>query len=320
MPYRASAQNLTTPNQDYLNISGRIQAVIDAQIHSKVMARATKVLVKTGDKVEAGQLLIEFDNRSALANVAAIQAELSALDARKKWVDLEYARTAKLFAKQSVAAAMMDKISSEKNTLAANIRMAKAKLRAAKTMLDDYQIRAPFAAVVGSKNISAGSTANIGQNLLWLYQDDALRVEVALSAASLSMLDLQKDMLGSDEHGRFSIAASGIQILPSIDPTSGQILIRAALPKIAHVPLRSVGKIVDIKLALASNNAASPIFIKTCNIIKRNEISAVYLQNNQQKTLRLVRVGKVLDGFSEILAGLDHSELGDIVAGAHCEQ
>ena len=55
---------------------GRIEAPDTVQIGSRVPGRVTEVLVKEGQHVKRGELLVKFDRRTAFAEVARARAQL----------------------------------------------------------------------------------------------------------------------------------------------------------------------------------------------------------------------------------------------------
>lgn len=305
----------------FIRINAQIEPQNDIQINAKVMARAEKVWVKTGSVVQKGQLLVEFDQAGSRAEIAALQAKLSALNAQQKWLDAELARAQQLQKKGALAVAQVEQLQSQKDALAANRQALRANVQAAKIRLQDFNVRAPIAGVVGSKHIDAGSNANLGQALFWLYEPQKLRLSLNLSPQTLAAVDLKKGLTLVDGGAPVQIPATEIEILPTVDEKSGQVTVRALLPAAALNPSRSVGKMVAVRLPLAAN--AQKIFTKSCNIVQRNELSAVYLHKNNAPQMRLVRLGKKAhigsDSMVEILAGLLPAEVGEIMAGRDCD-
>ncbi len=64
-----------------LRLYGRVQSPSEVTLTAAIEADVTKVLVRAGDKVEAGQVVVELDDREARFRLRQRQAELSEIDA-----------------------------------------------------------------------------------------------------------------------------------------------------------------------------------------------------------------------------------------------
>ena len=154
---------------------GLVESVNEnVRIAPAVAALVTKVNVKVGDEVKAGDVLIEQDTRDATAIVAAQEAEFSALqkqlaetevslaDKRDQWnrmekliatkVASEDEKQRKLFAAQTAEAQFA--------SMKARIASAEAQLNRTKVQLDLLTIRAPRDGRILQVNIRAGEYAS----------------------------------------------------------------------------------------------------------------------------------------------------------------
>ena len=154
---------------------GLVESVNEnVRIAPALPALVSKVNVKVGDEVKAGDVLIEQDTRDAAALVAAQEAEFSALqkqlaesevglaDKRDQWVRMEKLiathvasedeRQRKRFAAQTAEA----QFASTK----ARVASAEAQLHRTKVQLDLLTIRAPREGRILQVNIRAGEYAS----------------------------------------------------------------------------------------------------------------------------------------------------------------
>jgi len=140
--------------------SGEIKPKVYVNIGAILQAKITRLYVKEGDRVKAGQLLASLDNIQPAADVAANNAMVNAsrmdADAAKAAVNtaeadlnqtkaeyeratLDYNRNKALYDAQLIAKADYDTKKAAYDTAAAQIGSAKAKLAQAKANLDSAQ-------------------------------------------------------------------------------------------------------------------------------------------------------------------------------------
>jgi len=140
--------------------SGEIKPKVYVNIGAILQAKITRLYVKEGDRVKAGQLLASLDNIQPAADVAANNAMVNAsrmdADAAKAAVNtseadlnmakaeyeratLDYNRNKALYDAQLIAKSDYDTKKAAYDTATAQIGQAKAKLAQAKANLDSAQ-------------------------------------------------------------------------------------------------------------------------------------------------------------------------------------
>lgn len=129
--------------QDVIEAVGTARARQSIDLVANVAGRITEIHFQAGQRVKAGQPLARLDDAIESANVAESRALLE--DARAQ---LERAR--QLVANRNVAQARVDELQSAHAA-------AQARLRAAERRLDERVVRAPFAGIVGLREIDVGA-------------------------------------------------------------------------------------------------------------------------------------------------------------------
>lgn len=122
---------------DYQDFTGRLEAVADVEIRSRVSGYLTKIdfdpTVEHGAEVTEGQLLFEIDPRPFEIELQRANAELLQAQAKLKTSTADLDRTQRLFDKEAATQADLDrdtgaKMSAEGSILAAEAAIAQAKL------------------------------------------------------------------------------------------------------------------------------------------------------------------------------------------------
>ena len=182
---------------------GLVESVDEnVRIAPAVPALVTKVLVKVGDQVKAGDVIVEQDTREAAANVAAQEAEIAALrtqldetevglaDKRDQWermekliatkVASEDEKQRKLFAVRTAEAQLA--------SMKARVVSAEAQLTRTKVQLDLHTIRAPRDGRILQVNTRAGEyvAPTTIEPLILLGQVDRLQLRADIDEDNAS--------------------------------------------------------------------------------------------------------------------------------------
>lgn len=288
---------------------GTVEAVHQSAMAAQVPGRITVLSVKAGDTVTAGQLLLQIDadtaDQSTLANQAQTQAARAALDLAAQ--DLQRQQT--LYQSGYLSQAAYQRAQAQYRAAQAQFQAQQATTRAAKAQRDHFAVHAPYDGVVASVPASVGDMAMPGQTLLTVYQPNVLRVNASVPQSALSTMSpkytpwLELPNITSDQH---AITPTGIQVLPTIDPSTQTGHIRLDLP----LDVKDVvpGTFARVWLA-SSTQTGLRIFVPGQSLVRHAEFVGVYvLTPSGQPLLRQVRLGNQLEDQFEVLSGVSAGE------------
>ena len=199
------------PTQSFtiLNSSGYVVAQRKAAVASKITGRLEWIGVEEGSSVKGGQIIARLENKDIEALVsqaeAALQNSKASLDQVKtELTDAEYNfnRQRELLkqgivsqAEYDAAEARFKRAKAATAGAEAGIRSAAASLQGAKVNLDYSLIRAPFDAVVMTKNADVGdiitplgAAANAKAAVFTIADLGSLQVEADVSESNLSQV------------------------------------------------------------------------------------------------------------------------------------
>ncbi|BBN83058.1 secretion protein HlyD [Pseudoalteromonas sp. A25] len=229
--------------------SGNFVYGSNVQIRSEVTGRVIEVLVREGQHVEAGDLLIRLDDSafSARANRAEAQVRSEQISLKRNQevyrnTERKLKRYNELFAKNLVGQDLIDELSTELQIAKFDIQVAKqglgqaqASLKEAKQELAKTEFRAPISGVitqVGVKKgetVVAGTTNIIGSALLELADPDSLEVELRVDEADIGNIQLgQQVKVFSATQPQKPIMAKVAEISPlakRIDKNRGLVML-----------------------------------------------------------------------------------------------
>ncbi len=266
-----------------------IEATKQAVVATQVSGRIVAVKVEAGDRVRAGQLLMSVDAREATENVAAAKAQLAQAEAN-------HARTQNLFKQKFVSQAALDQTE-------AVLKSARAQASAAGAGASHATVTAPISGIVAARHAELGELAAPGRELITVFDPKGLRAVASIPQFKLKEAQQAKFSRVEFSETRRWLDGTRIEILPTIDAQSHTATARIYLPEVEGV---IPGMAARVHFVVGT---AKKLTVPPQAVIRRGEVSAVYVMKDNKPTLRQLRLGETVgDGEIEVLAGLAGGE------------
>lgn len=287
-------------------VDGTVEAVRDARVASQVPGRITEVLVKAGDRVQAGQVLVKIDPSAAAQQVAGGQAQVAQAQAMLAAAQADFERAKSLHAQEYLSRAALQHAQAQFKAAQAQARALMAQAAVASVQAGLHTIRAPFTGWVSQLQVTVGDTASPGLPLLSVYDPTALRAVASVPESMMSRLALQTpaQVLGA------GVTVTGVRttLLPSLDASSHTATVRVELPTQARGWLP--GQSVKLGLPLKGGDLSSAsLKVPASAVVRRGEMTGVYVVGaDQHPRLRQVRLGATDGDMTVVLAGLRAGE------------
>ena len=141
-----------------LEATGTVMSANSVDVRPQVSSVVTKVLVREGQFVKAGDLLFTLDTRTDETNVAKAQAQLARDQATLADAQRQLARSRDLMAQKFLAQAAVDTTLSQVEAQNAVVQADKVAIDAARVGLSYGRVTAPSAGRVGSIPVFVGSS------------------------------------------------------------------------------------------------------------------------------------------------------------------
>ncbi|MET0657557.1 MAG: efflux RND transporter periplasmic adaptor subunit [Steroidobacteraceae bacterium] len=259
-------------------------------VTAKVSNRVSAIHFREGEEVKAGAVLLEFDSEEARANLAGAEAALS--DSRS-----QFKRSRELYETRALSEAQLDQ-------LQATLKSNEARVAAARSLLNDLTIRAPFAGRVGLRNISVGSFVSPGTVITTL--DDTRTIKLDFSVPEL-FLPVLKEGQQIDARSAAYPEATFKGIVASIDsrvdPASRSIIVRARIDN-SDRRLKP-GMFMTVRLMRAEPAA---LVVPEEALVPQGERQFVFVVRDGKAERIEVQIGRRRPGEVEILKGLTAGE------------
>ena len=173
-----------------------IKGVQDVQICPKVGGFITKINVKEGQTVGAGQVLFVIDNVTYQAQVRQAQASVNTAQASLNTAKLNYENSQKLFESQVIGDFELKSSSNQYESAQAALSQAQASLSSAKEMLSYCYVKSPAAGVVGTLPFKVGALVNTASVLTTVSNNSSM--EVYFSVTEKDALTMSKNAGGQN--------------------------------------------------------------------------------------------------------------------------
>ncbi len=310
-----------------LNASGYVVAQRKASVAPKTTGTLEWLGVEEGSRVRAGEIIARLENRDvtasrdqAAANLVNARASLEQSQAELRDAGLSYNRQKELVSQGIVAQADFDaadaryrKARGGVNGAKAAINAARAALRGAEAAIEYTCIRAPFDAVVLTKNADVGdivtpigAAATAKAAVVTIADMGSLQVEVDVSESNLEKIrvgqpcEIQLDAL---PEARFSGAIH--MVVPTADRSKATVLVKVRFldPDSRILPEMSA-KVAFLQRAVKADEKKPRTAVNPAAVANRRGKSVLFLINGERVAETPVTLGSRIGDMVEILSGV----------------
>lgn len=276
------------PWTDLLRAVGTVQARESVAITAKVSETVERVHFDSGDAVTAGEPLVTLSGRQQRAALAEAQAAASEAERL-------YRRQRELADQQLIARSQLD-------TQRATRDAARARVAQVQAQLGDRTIRAPFAGVLGIRQVSPGALVTPGTVIATLDAIDRVFVDFPVPERALATLAQGQRVEGrAAAYPGIDFSGTVATVGSRIDPSTRTVTVRADFPNPDH-RLRP-GMLVEVRLHQPEREV---LVVPEIAIVQVGTDSFTWRVGADGTVARApVRVGSRQAGRAEILSGLE---------------
>jgi len=227
-----SAEARTETWETTVSAVGSISSLRSVAVSNEVPGTVSKIRFESGQIAKEGQVLVELD-----ADVE--RAQMASVDARRDLAVRNAERSRKLAAGNVISKAQLDDIE-------AQLKTATTDTAALRAQVERKVIRAPFRGRLGIRAVNVGQYLTPGTTVTTLdamggtFADFTLPQE-ELAAVAVG-LPVRVTMEGKTEALTGTISA----IDPTVDPTTRNVKVRAAIPELSDMPRPGSFVTVDV--------------------------------------------------------------------------
>lgn len=300
-------------------VSGRLDGVLQPQRQATLAAQlggsVLALSVKAGDRVRAGQVLARIDERDTQAGLQRSDAGLAQAEAEARNARLQAERLRELRAQGFVSQAALDQAETALKAAQSGVDQARAGRQQALLARGFASVTAPFDAVVLATHVEAGDLAAPGRAIATVYAPGALRAVVQVPASQAAAARAARNVGIELPDGR-RVAPRAQLLLPGTDAVSQTVEWRLDLAvadaAAGLLPGQAVRVLFDAPqdagAAAGVPGGGGPLVLPAAALLRRGELTAVYVVQQGRFVLRAVRAGAARGPGVEVLAGLKAGE------------
>jgi RND family efflux transporter MFP subunit len=304
------------PSQAFtlLSASGYVVAQRRAAVASKATGRLEWLGVEEGSAVKRGQVIARLENADVLAANDQAAANLVTTKAERDNARQEYDRMKELRDKGFVSQAEYDAAEARLKRSLAQVTAAEAAQRAAEVAVEYTLIRAPFDAVVLTKNADIGdivtplgAAANAKAAVVTIADLSSLQVEVDVSESNLSKVrpgqpcEITLDAL-PDRRFRGAVH----MIVPTADRTKASVLVKVRFTdRDPRVLPEMSARVAFLERPVGPGEERPRTAVSPAAVAERGGRKVLFVVKDDRAVETDVTLGDRLGDFLEVLSGAD---------------
>lgn len=319
----------TYPSQAFtlLNASGYVVAQRKAAIASKATGRLVSLSVEEGSRVKKGDIVARLESEDVIAareqaaeNLNAAKAGLDQAKAELHDASLEFNRSRELLGKGFISRTDSDTAEARYKKAVAGVASAEATIKANKAALQganasvEYTlIRAPFDAVVLTKDADIGdmvtpfgAAANAKASVVTIADMGSLQVEVDVSESNIEKVKKgQPCEIQLDAFPDVRFRGAVHMIVPTADRTKATVLVKVAfLDKDNRILPEMSAKVAFLERPVAADEERPRTAINPSAIVTKDGRKFVFLIKDSRVIETPITTGRQMGDMIEITAGL----------------
>ncbi|MGC0224588.1 efflux RND transporter periplasmic adaptor subunit [Pseudooceanicola nitratireducens] len=211
--------------RDSVRITGTLTPSRHLGIPAEVSGRVDAVMKRAGDRVEAGEVLVQIDLETLENQLEQSRATADATRAQLDFAKGELERTQSLVDRGVATSSNLDSARSNVQQLQANLTALEQQVATAEQSIGKATITAPFAGQIADRSVDPGAYVSPGTALMTLVDISSLELEGAIPVnyapqiATGQQVEINVDGFGSKSFEGLvervaPVASAGTRMLP----------------------------------------------------------------------------------------------------------
>jgi RND family efflux transporter MFP subunit len=319
----------TYPSQSFtlLNASGYVVAQRKAAVASKITSRLMELSVEEGSRVKKGDIIarLEGDDAKAArdqaqANLSVSRYSLTQARAEQEDAKISYEREKGLLSQEYTTKAQHDAAEARYKKALAGVSGAESAVKAAEAALEGARVsveytlvRAPFDAVVLTKNADIGdiitplgAAANAKAAVVTIADMNSLQVEADVSESNLEQVkagqpcEIQLDAL-PDKRFRGEVH----MVIPTADRSKATVMVKVRfLDKDPRILPEMSAKVAFLSKAVSPEEEKSRTTINPAAVVSRNNKTMAFVIKGGQVEEQEITTGEKLGDLLVVTGGV----------------
>jgi RND family efflux transporter MFP subunit len=298
-------EKMVLDNEDF---TGRTEAKQSVTVRARVGGYLQKVCFTEGADVKQGDVLFEIDPREYRATFDQADASVHQAEANLRTLELNQRRANEMFSRGAIGREEFDKVTGDRDAMAAQVRLAAAQRETARLNLEWTKVTAPFAGRISRQLIDPGNlvvkdqtalTTIVSLDPMYVYFDVDERTLLTVRRlvrerkarsyreATLPVYCGLSDEEGFPHEGKINFADN------QVDPATGTLKCRGEFPNADR--LLSPGLFARVRLPIGSPHKSTLVTERALGTEQGQRF--LYVVNDKNEVVhRKVKTGSLQPG------------------------
>ena len=286
------------PISDDISASGTIAAREEVLLGVELTGvRVNTVLVEVGQRVKAGQVLLQLDNRTLQVELIQVRAQGKQAQANLTVAQANAKRGAELRKRGLTSQSDTDQVNAALLNAQASVELANASLQASQLRLSFATLKAPSDGIISARSVQPGTVVAAGAELLRMIKNGTLEWRAELSASDFLRINVGDSVSVSTENasvvGKIRAIDAGLQM------QSRTGVVYADVPEDAKL---RAGTFAQGRIQLGTRNG---LVLPATAIVQRDGYSYVFTEKDGVVSQKQVQLGATVATNVEVVSGLD---------------
>lgn len=297
-----------------ITVNGRLESYKSSKLSSRLMGNITEVLVREGQTVKQGQLLVRIKTSELQSKKTSMEAVIAEASSSYNLALKNHERFKTLFQQQSATEFEFDQAKLNLDAAKSKLIQSQKSLSEIQMLMDEANVRSPFDGSVIAVHAEVGTLATPGITLLTIETSTNLVVKALVPESHIQLIDKNKEVNIQLQHSGETCTGQIVNINPSSSTTGSQyeLEIKPDPSRATHQwksGMYVTAQIHNIKGSQIKQDNAKSIVIPKKALFEKGQLKGIYVVNEDNKALlRWVRTGKDYGDRIEILSGLSREE------------
>jgi RND family efflux transporter MFP subunit len=304
-------KSVTIPDTtEYLSV---LKSRHSANINPQVEGQVIRIFVKSGDRVKAGQALLQIDPLKQEATVSSQEASRTAQEANVALAKISFERSKRLFEAGVIAKAEFDSAQSNYDASVAQLKALEEQVKSQRAELKYYSVAAPMDGIVGDIPVRMGDRVAVTTLLTTVDEPGALEAYIYMPVERSRSLRLGLPVKLLDPSGALLANTTITFVSRQVESETQTVLAKAAAPN-SQSKLR-VSQQVRAQVTWGQREGATIPFLSINRI--NGQFFAFVSTNEGKGTVARQKLVKIGDNVGNDVEVLDGIKAGDhlIVSG-----
>ena len=293
--------------------SGVLEPDTTVSVVHKTGGKVSEKLVKDGDRIQEGALMLTLDSAELSAQISQAEASLRVIELQIEAAADSLEDTRLLYEEDIVSRQQLDQAETQYKILEAQAAQIEASMELLFTNLDNTRITAPISGTINGLTVNAGEMISPGMPVATINKLDPMVVRVQLTEKDVGRVELWQivDVFVSAVYDE-ALEGTVETISPIADARTKTYAMKVSLPNAGGRLLAGM----TASLELVMSEEKDTVIIPSDAVLTQQGRQYVYILEDDSPKRCPVTTGLINDNYTSILEGIKAGDLV-IVSGQH---